>query len=69
MTFPDPGDPAETLITHANCLSAVGAAGLICAHRSWLTDTDCQKPRRLTSAGPSPALRRPRPMPADLTRR
>ncbi len=41
MTFPDPADLAETLITHANGLSAASAAaGLICAHRSWLTNTD-----------------------------
>ena len=162
MTFADPADLAETLITHANGLTAAGAAtGLICAHRSWLTNTgfvdgfitagarpggqpyayihwddaitaldahqlggsssennilriaaslgdhripvhlaaasatsttptstsspppspgptaatpepapriDARKPRRLTSAGPSPdAATRPRPMPADLT--
>jgi hypothetical protein len=40
MTFPDPGDLADALITHALGLTAASAAAeLICAHGTWLTDT------------------------------
>jgi hypothetical protein len=41
MTFPDPGDLPDALITHALGLTAASAATeLICAHASWLTSTD-----------------------------
>src|SRR5712692_3337984 len=39
MTFPDPGDLPNALITHACGLTAASAAAeLICAHRTWLTN-------------------------------
>ena len=41
MTFPDPEDLPNALITHAMGLTAASAAAeLICAHASWLTNTD-----------------------------
>jgi len=41
MTFPDTGDLADVLITHARGLTAARAATeLICAHGTWLTNPD-----------------------------
>jgi hypothetical protein len=41
MTFPDTGDLADALITHAQGLTAASAAAeLICAHGTWLTNPD-----------------------------
>jgi hypothetical protein len=41
MTCPDPGDLPNALISHALGLTAASAATeLICAHRTWLANTD-----------------------------
>jgi hypothetical protein len=41
MTFPDPDNLPDALITHARGLTAASAANeLICAHQEWLTNPD-----------------------------